>query len=193
MDAPTIEPGWYPDPANHAVERYWDGSVWTPATRPNPGAEGAASQQVVAEPVEENLEVPPFRADFLTEDNIGIPLESTLGIDPRPYTRLAAYRDGSVQVIQNRKVQMFVPASSVLTLGLEYRTVMVRRTPTWAIVAGVLGLLVFLLGIAFFFVKETVPEKRTFTVLELKDGRSIAIDTLLDDEQWEQAQEDTVP
>ncbi|WP_199038785.1 RDD family protein [Glycomyces salinus] len=23
-----IEPGWYPDPADHAVQRYWNGSAW---------------------------------------------------------------------------------------------------------------------------------------------------------------------
>lgn len=30
---PTTPAGWYPDPQNPAVSRYWDGSAWTPATR----------------------------------------------------------------------------------------------------------------------------------------------------------------
>ena len=25
----TIEPGWYPDPADPATQRYWDGGAWT--------------------------------------------------------------------------------------------------------------------------------------------------------------------
>lgn len=30
---PTTPAGWYPDPQNPTVSRYWDGSAWTPATR----------------------------------------------------------------------------------------------------------------------------------------------------------------
>ena len=30
--------GWYPDPANAAQERYWDGWQWSRNTRPRPGA-----------------------------------------------------------------------------------------------------------------------------------------------------------
>ena len=28
------EPGWYGEPGNAALERYWDGTQWTPQTRP---------------------------------------------------------------------------------------------------------------------------------------------------------------
>lgn len=31
----TTQPGWYPDPQNPAVTRYWDGNQWTGVTRPN--------------------------------------------------------------------------------------------------------------------------------------------------------------
>lgn len=34
-----MEPGWYGEPGNAALERFWDGSQWTPRTRPT----GAAS------------------------------------------------------------------------------------------------------------------------------------------------------
>jgi len=34
----TPAPGWYPDPANPSIQRYWDGSTWGPtapvATQP---------------------------------------------------------------------------------------------------------------------------------------------------------------
>lgn len=38
MSTPTPAPGWYPDPAQHGVQRYWDGSAWTQSTQPIPGA-----------------------------------------------------------------------------------------------------------------------------------------------------------
>lgn len=31
----TTQPGWYPDPQNPAVMRYWDGTQWTGVARPN--------------------------------------------------------------------------------------------------------------------------------------------------------------
>lgn len=30
----VTSPGWYPDPINSSIEREWDGTQWTPATRP---------------------------------------------------------------------------------------------------------------------------------------------------------------
>ena len=29
-----VHPGWYPDPRDGSVERWWDGTAWTDATRP---------------------------------------------------------------------------------------------------------------------------------------------------------------
>jgi uncharacterized RDD family membrane protein YckC len=36
VNLPTAapDPGWYPDAADPAVERWWDGSAWSPVTRP---------------------------------------------------------------------------------------------------------------------------------------------------------------
>jgi hypothetical protein len=36
MTAPV--PGWYPDPANPQLLRWWDGYAWTPHAQPNPAA-----------------------------------------------------------------------------------------------------------------------------------------------------------
>jgi hypothetical protein len=30
---PTVQAGWYPDPQDAAVERYWNGTEWTSSTR----------------------------------------------------------------------------------------------------------------------------------------------------------------
>ncbi len=29
-------PGWYPDPAGSALQRWWDGTAWTATTQPDP-------------------------------------------------------------------------------------------------------------------------------------------------------------
>lgn len=29
--------GWYPDPSDHGLDRFWDGRMWTPDTRPSAG------------------------------------------------------------------------------------------------------------------------------------------------------------
>lgn len=67
----TTEPGWYGEPGNPDLERYWDGTQWTPQTRaaapppsPTQPAEtpGAAPQNAVtgwASPAVEPLTVPP--------------------------------------------------------------------------------------------------------------------------------------
>lgn len=41
-DAP--QPGWYPDPYGPALERWWDGTAWSGATRP-PALPGPAAQR----------------------------------------------------------------------------------------------------------------------------------------------------
>src|SRR5690606_2834579 len=39
-------PGWYPDPGNPQLLRWWDGNTWTPHTQPNPhGQPGHAPGQ----------------------------------------------------------------------------------------------------------------------------------------------------
>ncbi|MDT9684132.1 DUF2510 domain-containing protein [Streptomyces sp. TRM76323] len=39
----TTPPGWYPDPAAPAVERWWDGTAWTGHTRPAGGPPAAVA------------------------------------------------------------------------------------------------------------------------------------------------------
>lgn len=51
----------------------------------------------------------------------------------------------------------FVPAAEVASLQMTSATSYVRRTPTWAVVLGIIGIFFFLLGLLFFLVKENVP------------------------------------
>jgi hypothetical protein len=37
----TAAPGWFPDPGNPQLLRYWDGQQWTDRTVPAPGGYGA--------------------------------------------------------------------------------------------------------------------------------------------------------
>lgn len=37
-DFPQVQPGWYPDPAQPGLQRYWDGAQWTAHTAPQAGA-----------------------------------------------------------------------------------------------------------------------------------------------------------
>lgn len=36
-----VPPGWYPDPQDPALERFFDGRGWTPQTRGRPGPGGS--------------------------------------------------------------------------------------------------------------------------------------------------------
>lgn len=52
-----------------------------------------------------------------------------------------------------------------------------RRMPVWAAVLGIIGLFFFLIGIVFFFVKETVNTPGTLVSLMTKDGRTLILST----------------
>lgn len=39
--APSVPAGWMPDPQNSAMQRYWDGQVWTDHTAPAVAAHAA--------------------------------------------------------------------------------------------------------------------------------------------------------
>ncbi|SDB88962.1 Protein of unknown function [Raineyella antarctica] len=45
---PAVPAGWYPDPADPARQRYWDGGQWTQYTNPASGEEQAYGQQAGA-------------------------------------------------------------------------------------------------------------------------------------------------
>lgn len=87
-----IEPGWYPDPADHAVQRYWDGSAW------------------VGKPVPADAEPPdePEPADPAPEPEPATRSPAERPVGPNP----AGFPDGPPQIIQ-RQPGMTQPPDTV--------------------------------------------------------------------------------
>ena len=48
------------------------------------------------------------------------------------------------------------------------------QTPTWAIILGIIGLFIFLIGLVFFFVKENQQVESRISTVTLTDGRSFS-------------------
>lgn len=105
----------------------------------------------------------------------GAPIESDFLLDPNAIAVIVQYDDGRTAVWQaDRLVAAFDPGE-VLSIGYEYRTTYVRKTPAWAVILGVLGLFFFLIGVVFFFVKETIPVMVPVLTVRLRDGRRLTI------------------
>jgi hypothetical protein len=56
-------------------------------------------------------------------------------------------------------------------LSSESVPLTVRKTPTWAIIMGIIGLFVFLIGLVFFFVKQNVTEMKQGVTISTSDGQ----------------------
>jgi len=50
-----------------------------------------------------------------------------------------------------------------------------KRTPPWAVIVGLIGLLVFLIGILFFFIKEDVRTPTALVEIAGHDGRMVVL------------------
>ena len=66
----------------------------------------------------------------------------------------------------------FAQGTYTAEMTMGFRTV--RKTPTWAIVVGIIGLFVFLIGVLFFFVKENQQVESRILTITLSDGRSFS-------------------
>lgn len=77
----TIEPGWYPDPADPATQRYWDGGAWIGKPVPVDAEPPAEPEPVDPEP--EPLPAP--RTDPSTTDAVQtLPADRRYGDGPPP-------------------------------------------------------------------------------------------------------------
>ena len=67
-----------------------------------------------------------------------------------------------------------IPGAHVAWVRVTPADTTIRKTPGWAIVVGVLGLFVFLLGALFFLVKTTEVEPGALVEVAGADGRVLA-------------------
>ena len=108
---------------------------------------------------------------------------SSLAAIPVDQTRLhlANRADGGLDVTAHfsrtsREVASF--GRGTWTATTEQVTTMRRERPGWATALGVLGLLFFLIGVVFFFVKVDVPETRNVTTVRLANGNSFTVQSV---------------
>lgn len=59
-------PGWYPDPAGQAYERFWDGVAWSQATRDAPVTPVGPGNRYPGEPMGTSVPQPPYGSMQLT-------------------------------------------------------------------------------------------------------------------------------
>ena len=95
---------------------------------------------------------------------------NTLGdwvlIDPRKA------KDWSGDDLQD--AALHIPGAQVAWTRVTADDKTTKRTPPWAIVLGILGLFVFLLGALLFLVKETTVDKGALVEIAGTDGRVLA-------------------
>lgn len=83
--------------------------------------------------------------------------------------------DESVRAWDGSNFVYELPMVSVTAVQVSDGTVFARETPQWAIVVGIIGLLVFCIGFLFFFVKQDVPKPGTMLSLLTDDGRRVTV------------------
>lgn len=88
--------------------------------------------------------------------------------------RLVQHGDGTVCVYdRNSRLVYSVPSAEVANISFGSTQAFVRKTPSWAIVLGIIGLLFFLLGLLFFLVKENVPYMAATITVTTTTGHSL--------------------
>lgn len=77
-------------------------------------------------------------------------------------------------IADNTATLLSFPTASVVSVEVQETWREKRSTPTWAIVLGIIGLLLFLIGALFFLVKETKRVPAAVVEVRLNDGRMVA-------------------
>ena len=89
-----------------------------------------------------------------------------------PYLRYV--HDGSMWWIASHdKTLATFPTADVASVEITETWTETRERPSWATVLGVIGLLFFLIGVFFFFIKETRQVRTALVEVKLRDGRMI--------------------
>ena len=184
---PVTPPGWHDDPDDSTSLRYWDGSAWTDDRAPKPPA---PPSQTATVPTSGTRNRPDsmwggkpaptpgalgYELNGLVDVKLStVPSVAVASTKANYYKVYASKFDGalSVKTYNDVDVATFDQGTYTADMTMGYKDV--RKTPTWAIVLGVIGLFIFLIGIVFFFVKETRQVEARILTVTLTDGRSFS-------------------
>lgn len=167
------------DPDDPTSLRYWDGTQWTddrtpkpPAPTPSVSSHHRPDSMWGGKPAP----VPTAVAldgwvDVKVSTVPNVVIASTKG---NWYKVFASEFDGvlSVKSAKDVDIASYAQGTYGAEISMGFRSV--RKTPTWAIILGVIGLFFFLIGIVFFFFKETRQEEARILTVTLDDGRSFS-------------------
>ncbi|MFZ4434295.1 MAG: DUF2510 domain-containing protein [Microthrixaceae bacterium] len=148
--------GWFPDPMDPAMVRYFDGTNWTEHTQPNPQV-AAAPPTAPYEPVQfaqTSTDLVPAQWSVG-----GAQLGSIQGYEVAPAAAQEAVlvEIGEIAVTQN---WLITPSGSYPLAGMQFQVqemvTQQERIPPFAIVLAIVFFLVCLLGLLFLLMKQTV-------------------------------------
>jgi hypothetical protein len=178
---PSVPAGWLDDPDQPDTLRYWNGSEWTedrapkpPAPTPTPSNSGRHRPQSMRggqqKPVPTSVAIDGW-VDVKLSTVPSVAIMKTKGNWHKAH---ASAHEGTLTITtpSGATVASFAPGTytPMFTMGFRQE----RKTPTWAIIVGVIGLLVFLLGALFFLVKETRQIETRILTVTLADGTSFS-------------------
>lgn len=191
---PSVPAGWMEDPEQPTMLRYWDGSQWTEDRSPKPPAPGAPSSSSGdtsrhrPQPLHDGQPKPVPTAvalDGWVDVKIStIPSVTIMKTKGNWYKVHASGHEGTLQVTtaSGAAIVSFEPGTYTPVFSMGFRQE--RKTPTWAIVVGVIGLFFFLIGLVFFFVKETRQVEARILTVTRNDGTSFS-GPYMDQANWE--------
>lgn len=78
-------------------------------------------------------------------------------------------------LVKGRDVLLELHAEHVAWTRVTATETVTKRTPPWAVIVGLIGLLVFLIGILFFFIKEDVRTPTALVEIAGHDGRMVVL------------------
>ena len=174
---PSVPAGWLDDPERSGTLRYWNGSDWTDDRAPKPPPPAASGGEPKPVPtlvvingwVDVKLSTVPSVAILTTENNW--------------YKAQSSVSDGTLTVTapSGAAAASFTAGTytPVFTIGFRQE----RKTPTWAIIVGVIGLFFFLIGLLFFLIKETRQIETRILTVTLDNGTTFS-GPYMDEASW---------
>jgi hypothetical protein len=167
------------DPEDATSLRYWNGSAWTDDRSPKPpppqvagGSRHRPDSMWGGEPAPAPVAVAlDGWVDVKLSTVPDVVINTTKGNWYKVHVSASA---GDLSIASAKGVDVAHYARGTYTADMEMGFREVKKTPTWAMVLGVIGLLFFLIGIVFFFVKETRQEQTRVLRVTLEDGRTFS-------------------